>query len=279
MFCQKCGHEVEGNAKFCAGCGADLNAVESENTTTLNAIIADGKEVTKRFFSKSPGSIMEIGNKNDSKIGIIFIFINSLLFGLVTCLNIEQVINHWLGNALSQTESALNNLFGSIFAGYITDNLSSPIKEISVPFELFLPLVSVALIITAIIIFLIYILFKAEKRLPKPFLNICNYIGLTTFPIIVALMINLIVGLVVPYLAIFFFVLGVLISLIYLYESLKNIFEVEKPIFRTALVFTAILIVVAIAISIGLDAVENTILDAISSETGGFLGELLNNAF
>lgn len=279
MFCENCGKEIEDNAKYCAGCGTELHAVKNSNIALLNTIIVDSKEATKRFFSKDPSSIMEMGNKSESKIGIVLIFLNALLFGFVTCLNIAQVINRWLGNVLSSTESVLNKLLGSIFASYITENISSPAEEMPVPFELLLPLMLVSLIITVIVICLVYIFLKVKKGSPKPFYSICNYVGLASFPIIVALLINLVIGLLFPYLAIFFFVLGVLISLIYLYESLKNIFEVEKPIIQTAIVFMAILVVIAIAISIGLDAVEDAIVDAISNESGGFLGGLLKNAF
>ena len=279
MFCQKCGKEIDDNARFCANCGSELSTVNKNEFAVLRSLGLDIKEVTKKFFSKNPSSIMETSNNHKSKIGLVFILINALLFGFTTCLNVVQIANYWLGNVVSNSKAVLEDLLGNIVTSYLSDEISSSISEVPISFELFWPLMLMALIISAIVICLVYILLKVEKKPLKPFSSVSNCVGLASYPMIVALTVNLIVGLIIPYLTIFFFVMGILISLIYLYEGLKNIFEVEKPIIRSAIIFMAILIVITIAISIGLNAIEEAILDAISSGTGSVLGELIKSSF
>lgn len=284
MYCNNCGKEIDENAKFCDGCGTNLQQNGNiMNNKLLNNTVLDCKEAIRRFFSKKPISILEMANKKDSKIGIIFIIITSLLFGFVTCINIAQVLNYWSQNAITSIEGILEKLLGSIYTGQIMGSLeqelSSSFQKIPVPFELFLPLVIIALAIVGILIGCIHIFFRFKKIKLKPLNVIFNYIGLTNFPIVLSLIINVVIGLLFPIFTPFFFVLGILISLIYLYESLKNIFEVENPIIRTAIVYITVLIVIAIAISIGLDMVGDKLLETLSNETGGFLGELFEGAF
>lgn len=272
MFCKNCGKEIADTAKFCDGCGVktgeELKLIKKEE---INAILLDGKNAFCSFFSKNPASLIDATQKEKSKIGIVFIILNALLFGIVICFNFTQVVNRWMQNVVSDAKSAVSYFLGNIYSSAFfsqMDDSALDVDSLPVPYEMFLPLVLVAVVISTIIIAGIYLILKIKKQSFKPFLQVCNFVGISCVPIIVALVLNFVMGFVFPAITMFIFAWGILLSLIILYESLKGVFENSKPIVETAVLFMLVIGFLMIVVTISVNKISDSFLEAISNELG-----------
>lgn len=281
MFCKNCGKEIEDSAKFCDGCGASVEGTTSQNSGAAKAILGEIKVLFKGFFSKNPCSVIEISKTSESKFGVIFILFNAILYGFAFCCNISQVLNNGMNSVISSAESAVSDLiggFGSALAEDAISELSGGIEKIPVLWDLVLPLALIDLVVTAIIIACIYIVLKVKKQPLNPLANTLNIVGVAGLPIIIACALNLILGLILPQYTLLIFVIGVLASIVLLYEGLKDIFKVEKPLFEIIIMLSAVLVIATIILNIALDKVGESFLNMISSEFSNVFGNALKDS-
>ena len=276
MFCKNCGKEVEESAKFCDGCGTNL---QGENVFFQNAIskatpiISDCKGISKRFFSKKPDSIIDIAKNNNSKVGILFIIVNVLLFGFVSCFNFSQIINKFTDSFFSELVHFIEEVAGNFVASQLS--AIGGLEKVPVLYELFIPFAVISLGIFAVIIGSVYLIIKLKKLPFVPITSVLNCVGIASFPMLIALIFNFIVGFIFPCGTIFIFIFGVLTSLIFYYECNKEIFGNERPIIEISIVFITVLIVLAVAISIGYNMVGEKILDSMSGQLSDTTNEIV----
>lgn len=280
MFCPKCGKEIEDSAKFCDGCGESLQSptIEIKNEN-VNAVINDGKKIIKGFFSKNPASAISTAQSSQSKIGLVLLLINIVLFGLVSCFNITQVINHIIDSAISTATSSANSLLGGLFGDLLTE---TAIPNINIPilFNLFLPFALVALVITGLIFAGIYIIFKLEKKPFKKFDVISNYIGVSCLPLITALIINFVFGFFLPQVTLYVFIIGLLVSLVFIYDSLRSIFDKEQaPIIEISVLLLIILIAFAIVFKIAINQLDSALQDFIIKSAANGVEDIFGGIF
>lgn len=282
MYCKKCGKELEDTAKFCDGCGEpQQDSLSPHNSESIRAVMNDGKQILKKFFSKDPAAAIEEAAGSQSKIGLILIAITALLFALVSCLNITQIINHIIQAITSAITSTSNSLLGAL-GNALT---SSKIPDVQVPvlFSLLFPFLLFALVVAAVVLAAIYIIFKLKKEPYKSIYTVTNVIGVAGLPIAAALVVNLIIGFVLPQFTIFILLSAALIGLVTLYEGFKTLFAVEKaPVIEFAVLVFVICLVLAIASQIAISQLESMLQDTIMKAAGdglkglgGMLGGLL----
>ena len=244
-------------------------------------MVEEIKNIFKVFFSKAPCSVIEKSKISESKFGVIFILFNAILYGFAFCCNISQILKNWMNSVISSAESAVSDLiggFGSALAEDAISELSGGIEEIPVLWDLVLPLALINLIVTAIIIACIYIVLKVKKQPLNPLTNTLNMVGVAGLPIIITCALNLILGLILPQYTLLIFVIGVLASVVLLYEGLKEIFKVEKPLFEIIIMLSAVLVIATIILNIALDKVGESFLNMISSEFSNVFGNALKDS-
>lgn len=283
MYCKKCGKELEDTAKFCDGCGDKQQSASIPfDTAAANAVLGDGKRIIKSFFSKNPGSALVEAGSSSSKMGVVLVAINVFLFGLVPCFNITQVINHMIKATTDAITSTTNSMLGSVLGGAMTKQ-AIPTVEVPVAFDFFPALVVFALAVTAIVFASIYITFKLSKRPSKGFFTVANVVGVSGLPIATALLVNFILGFVLPQFTPFVFLAAMLVSLVALYEGFKTLLERDTPLIAE---FAILVLLVSIVFAIGLqfalaqagNAVQDTIIQAAGKGLeglGGVFGSFL----
>lgn len=278
MFCKNCGKEIEDSAKFCDGCGASVEGTTSQNSGAAKALLGEIKVLFKGFFSKNPASVIELSKNNKTNAGIVFIILNALLYGLAFCCNLSQVLNHLVDSMFSGVKSAASDLFGSKLAEDALSSVTGTVEELPVMWDLLLPFVIAALIVTAIIVGSIYIILKIKKQPTISAVKTLNQVGVSGLPLTIVLVLNLIFGLVLPQYTLLLFAVGVLMSIILLYETLKEIFNTEKPIFEITILLALILILATIVFNIALDKLGESIVNELSSQITGTFGDMLKNS-
>ena len=284
MFCKKCGKELASSVKFCDGCGENQQASTASplNAEIVNEVIGDGKKIFKNFFGGNPEKAIAEASSNHSRTGILLIITTVLLFSLVSCLNLTQAINHMIKATSSAISSTVNAMLGGALGSALTKQ-AIPSIEIPVLWDLFLPLTLLALAITAVLFVGIYITYKMKKERCKEFAMIANVIGVSSLPMLAALLVNFMIGFVLPQFTMPVFVAGVLVSLVALYDGSKNLFEVKKsPILEFAVLVLLICLVIAIASQIVVAEAGKIIQDTLMQMAGeslGGLGELFGSLF
>jgi hypothetical protein len=268
MYCKKCGKEIEDTAKFCDGCGEPQQDLpSSHNSEPVHAIMNDGKQILRKFFSKDPAAAIEEATGSQSKIGLVLIAITALLFALVSCLNSTQIINHIIRTVTSAITSTSNSLLGAL--GNAVTSSKIPDMQIPVLFSLFFPFLLFALVVAAVVLAAIYIIFKLKKEPCKSIYTVTNVIGVAGLPIAAALVVNLIIGFVLPQFTIFILLAAALIGLVTLYEGFKTLFAVEKaPVIEFAVLVFVICLVLAIASQIVISQLESMLQDTIMKAAG-----------
>lgn len=264
MFCNKCGKEVEVSDKFCDKCGANLQEVSNNNVKETSNIACDRKRILKKFFSKNPASSIEETKNIKSNICIFLIVLAILLFSFVSCLNITQCINRGLSSINDGINSTATNLLGGLgnqVAGYLSN------LEISFLIELFIPYLIFAIVVTGIVYGGIYFTLKVRK-LPSPDIACTlNMLGTSSLPIIIALILNLLLGFVFPQATPFIFVIGVLVSVIFVYETIVTLTNNEhKPIIEIATIVLVVLLVGIIILNITMGQITNELKNLLMSK-------------
>lgn len=282
MYCRKCGKQLEDVAKFCDSCGEQQTPSSPLNSAAVNAVMNDGKQLIKHFFSKNPAAAVKQAADSQTKTGIVLIILNILLFALVACFNCTQIINHMVKSATSAIAQTASSVLGSSIGGSMASQ-SIPDMKIPILFDLFLPLAVFALIITAILLATLYIIIKLKKLPLQSIYSFANVIGVAGLPITAALVANFILGFLFPSLTSFVFIAAVLISLVTLYEGIKALSKSDKePIPEFAILTAVICIIAAIALQIALSQVGKAVQEVVSSAVssgldglGGMLGGML----
>jgi len=276
MFCKKCGKELEDTARFCDGCGEKQQISSMPfNTENANAVLNDGKQIIKKFFSKNPGNALVKSAGSNSKIGVVLIAINVLLFAFVSCLNITQIVNYMIKAATSVITT--NPLLGGVLGNAIPD------VKVPISFDLFFPFALFALFIPVVVFAGIYIVFKLNKKPLMGAFTIANVVGVSGLPIATALAVNFILGFILPQFTTLVFLAALLVSLVTLYEGVKTLLEIDNArIAEFAILTLMICIVLAIASQIAFaqvgEIVQNTIMKAAGDGLNSLSG-ILGNFF
>ncbi|MDD4564400.1 MAG: zinc ribbon domain-containing protein [Eubacteriales bacterium] len=283
MFCKKCGKELEDTARFCDSCGEKQQISSMPfNSENANAVLNDGKQIIKKFFSKNPGNALINAASSNSKIGVVLIAINVLLFAFVSCLNITQIINHMIKATTSVITSTTNSLLGDGLGNALTGKVI-PDVEVPILYDLFFPFVLFALVIVAVVFAGIYIGFKLNKKPHKGAFTIANVVGVSGLPIATASAVNFILGFILPQFTTFVFLAAVLVSFVTLYEGVKSILGIDNALIAEfAILVLMVCIVLAIASQIAFaqvgEIVQNTIMNAAGDGLNSLSG-ILGNFF
>lgn len=248
MFCNKCGNKVEVSDKFCDKCGANLQEISNQNVSKTSNIACDCKRILKKFFSKNPASSIEETKNVKSNIGVFFIVLAIVLFSFVSCLNITQCINRGLNSINDVINSTATNILGGL-GNQVSVYL--PNLEISFLIELFIPYLIFAIVVTGIVYGGIYFTLKVRKLPSSDIACTLNMLGTSSLPIIIALILNVLLGFVFPQATPFIFVIGVFVSAIFVYETIATLTNNEhKPIIEIAIIVLVVLLVGIIILNI-----------------------------
>jgi Yip1 domain. len=294
MFCKNCGQEINDDSKFCSYCGEYLqeSGQPAEKGTALNptvirpskakalasALIKDLKNITGKFFTKNPASAITEASHSESQIWIVLIALNVLLFALVSCLNISQVIKYILDSLTNYIKSTASSTVGSSIAGSVVGN-NLPQFQVPAFFELFLPLVLLAVITLAAEFVGIYIALKIERKKPGSYVNVANIVSVASIPLSIALIANLILGLIYPPATLFLFVAAILVNMVLLYEGLRNIVDCEKaPIIGFVIIAAFLCVIALIALNIGVHQIGKLLQNTLTNAIGGTLTDKLGSA-
>lgn len=264
MFCKYCGKEIDSSDRFCDGCGANLQETTISQAIETSKVLSDGKSYVRSFFSKNPATVIDKSKNASSWIGVGIVILAVLLYSLVTCLNITQNSNVVLSSVNDTVNSTAKDIlcdFGNQIGGYL------PNLEISFLIELFVPYFFFAVVVMGAVLAVLYLSLKVRK-MPTPDLkSIFNMLGATSLPIVTALIINLIIGFVLPQASIFIFAVGIFVSAIFVYEMLRSFYSDDyKPIIEMLIIAVAVLLASAFFITITVNIVGNELENTLMSE-------------
>ncbi len=264
MFCKYCGKEIDSSDRFCDGCGANLQESIISQATETSKVLSDGKSYLRSFFSKNPATVIDKSKNANSWIGVGIVIFAVLLYSLVTCLNITQNSNVVLSSVNDTVNSTAKDILGNFenqIGGYL------PNLEISFLIELFVPYFFFAIVVMGVVLTILYLSLKVRK-MPTPDLkSIFNMLGATSLPIVTALIINLIIGFILPQTSIFIFAVGIFVSAIFVYEMLRSFYGDDyKPIIEMLIIAVAVLLASAIFITITVNIIGNELENTLMSE-------------
>lgn len=295
MYCKNCGKEIDGDLRFCGNCGAALQYLEPSkeplnmqqtpatqdkgSVAAASTLAQEGKSIVLKFFTKDSSETISDAAQSNSPIWIMFVAINSLLFALAACLNMSQMANHFIKSLTNFIAATVNSVVGSSIAGSIAGS-EAPQIPMKYFIELFVPLTLLALIVLAAEFAGIYIALKIDHRNPKKYSNVANVVGVASLPLSVALISNLIIGLIYPPATLLVFGTAFLLDMVMIYDGVKNILECEKaPVKEFAIIAALLCLIVLIAFSVGTHQVGQIVQSTINSAIGGNLKDGLGSIF
>lgn len=264
MFCKYCGKEIDSSDRFCDGCGANLQETIISQATETSKVFNDGKSYLRSFFSKNPVTVIDKSKNVSSWIGVGLVIFAIFLYSLVTCLNITQISNVVLSSVNDTVNSTAQEIlgdFGNQIGGYL------PHLEISFLIELFVPYFFLAVVVIGVVFAVLYLSLRVRKMSIPDLKSSFNMLGATNLPIITVLMVNLILGFVLPQATIFIFAVGVFVSAIFVYEMLRSFYGDDyKPIIEMLIIAVAVLLASAIFITITVNIIGNELENTLVSE-------------
>lgn len=304
MFCKNCGEEIKDNAKFCGKCGAVVrddvenssetaaeymqevtvnkqNAAEtaSENNQKAAVLVNESKNLVLRFFTKNPSAVIKEAAHSKSYVGFVLIAISALLFAFVSCFNIPQagvsVLNSLMSSLQGMASSIAGSSLGGLVAGAFPPNLSaSPL------FNLFLPLLAVGIIMPAVQLAGMFIALKIKHKKMNHYTNAINVIGIATLPVSAVLILNFVLGFILPVSVPFIFAAAVFVNMVLIFEGLRHIInDGNAPILAFSVIAAVICIVVLIICCIAVNSIIGSIQNSVTNAVGGAVSDGLKGLF
>lgn len=119
MFCSKCGKNLTDGARFCDGCGAQVDGMNSNPNeipktqvqTAGNSTVNNALGTVKGFFSKDTVKTVCESAQSKGMEWLILGAVSALVYGLALYLNFEQVIESILGSTSGMFDVGLEKLF------------------------------------------------------------------------------------------------------------------------------------------------------------------------
>ena len=106
------------------------------------------------------------------------------------------------------------------------------------------------------------------------------YIGVSCLPLITALIINFVFGFFLPQVTLYVFIIGLLVSLVFLYDSLRSIFDKEQaPIIEISVLLLIILLAFAIVFKIAINQLDSALQDYIIKSTANGVEDIFGGIF
>lgn len=302
MYCKKCGTELSEDARFCSSCGADQETNAEENgvahmaeagrATVQNLLKKAQKSnlfnetlgYAKAFFSPDPTRAISEAAGSSSFFWILAIAVNLLLFALAACNNLAQALGQGVGWL---THVVVTYLKETVPGGSATffgaeEQLA---MDISPLYSLFLPFLLVAGLVLALEFAGVYLFVRAAKQQPDSVHNLLNVIGVSTFPLTMVCLANLLLGLIYPAITICTLVIALILHIVLLYEGMKRVAATKAaPIWILALI--ALLVCVIFLFAAGtmaksaltdlFDMLVNAGIDSFGKTFSNSLGGLLS---
>lgn len=118
MFCKNCGAEINGDAKFCAGCGTPVAAAEQEQNTQQQTYYTEQQPNDAQYETYQAEPVYQakpVASKNKIVAGLLAIFLGSL-----------GIHKFYLG----YTKSGLIMLLVSVIGSILSFGISAAVMEV-----------------------------------------------------------------------------------------------------------------------------------------------------
>lgn len=297
MYCKQCGAKLAEDDKFCSECGASQDSggeksaaqvaqagraavqgllKKAEKSNLFNETVGYGKA----FLSHDPTRAISMAAGSSSFFWILAIAVNLLLFAFAVCNNLAQTLGQGVGWLTHIVVTYLKETVpgGSAAFRGAEEQLA---MEVSPLYSLFLPLLFVAGLVLALEFAGVYLSFRAAKQQPNSVHNLLNVIGVSTFPLTLVCLANLLLGLIYPAITICTLIIALILHIVLLYEGMKRLTAAKvSPIWILALI--ALLVCVIFLFAAGsmaksaltdlLDMLASAGMDLFSKTFGSFLG-------
>lgn len=255
MFCSNCGKNLSEDAKFCDGCGAQINTVKvgaetgSQNTVVAapNPIFKDFLNVIKGFFSKNTVKTVGDEAKSTGMEWIILAAISVLTLALALAVNAKQILDSLLGAA------------SGFVGGYIYK---------------FGPLFLCGLIIGVVTYFLMSgVIFASMKLIFKKnvnFVSVLNLVAAASLPLSCVYVINILLGFIWTGFIFVLFTVGTVSSAVLLYVGIQKLDKLESSPFWIynavwGIVVAVIVIIISVAVSMAVKSAIGSAMNSLGS--------------
>ncbi len=253
MYCKQCGAELSENDKFCGACGAAQETVAEETSVAhiaeagraavqgllkkaeTSGLFSEAIQYGKGVLSAEPTRTMDTAASSRSLFWLPAILANMVLFAFAVCHNLAQLLDRGIGWFIHTLITYLKEVVpgGSATFFGAEDQLAIDISPL---YPLFVPLILVVLLVLAVEFVGMYLPFCLAKQKPEsvhPFLNV---LAVSTLPLTLACLVNLLLGLIFPVATICALVAALLVHITLLQEGMKQLGTLKfSPVWRIAL--------------------------------------------
>jgi hypothetical protein len=274
--------ELKEGIKYCPNCGTSqkesTKEINSNQVSLVKVTVDDGKKSLKQLFSKSPVLAISEASKSKSYIWAVSFLVNILLFAFVSCNNITQLMNHAGAGIHDTLASKANASLG--LGGVLPIGNAIPDFKIPTLYELFWPLILMAVIMLAMEFAGLYLPLLIRKTKPNSPLYVLNVVAVASLPLTASLIVNFVVGLLFPPATICIFAVAIIINMVLLYEGIHKLAEFETaPIWEFSLSVLVICIVCLIVSEMFVGNAMNQLINQIVAQIGSAAGSALGKLF
>lgn len=281
MYCKYCGTEISENTTFCQNCGKNQQdeMFTEKKLGGLESLLKDGVYLVKKFFSKESESVIKESTNYSCKIGVGFMLINAIVFGLVSSITITRLLNHIISGAVG--------ILISVLAQLGIDELpfgSSSLAQVSTLYKLCFPLSALLLLVFCLEVLSIYLLLKFVKKETIQWKHIINPIAISGIPVFVGTISGLLLGFIYPPLVLCVFIVSLIIHMLLVYSVFQEmITEKTNSFFLFCIgilgLFLIISILICVVIHGGMNTLVENIVEYIQSSATNLFSSLLRNLF
>ncbi|MBQ4065048.1 MAG: zinc ribbon domain-containing protein [Clostridia bacterium] len=268
MFCSNCGKQLPDNAVFCSGCGARMGGAPADNAAPAGAPAgapygapagapygapqpAPMPPIFKRlieqvvgfFTRKDPVGVVAHSSRDNTWSGAIVLAVGMLITALASMINFNQGINS-LVNSLIRFFSEMLGGIGGISG--IPQSYIAQLYPSGATFGLSLLGAAVIAVATIAMVF-VAVNYVSKRQLPL--VSVVNMVAYSSLPLVVAFLLNMILGLIWLPLAIVLTIVAALATLFLLYSAVTVACGYEKAPFGAFMIVVAALAIVAILFS------------------------------
>lgn len=297
MYCRKCGAELLEDDKFCGACGAAQETVAEETSAAhmaqagrdavqgllkkaeTSGLFSEAIQYGKGVLSAEPTRTMDKAASSRSLFWLPAILANMVLFAFAVCHNLAQLLDRGIGWFIHTLITYLKEVVpgGSATFFGAEDQLAIDISPL---YPLFVPLILVVLLVLAVEFVGMYLPFCLAKQKPEsvhPFLNV---LAVSTLPLTLACLVNLLLGLIFPAITVCTLVAALLAHIMLLQEGMRQLGTLKlSPVWRITLIGLVTCVILLFALGSAAERGLRDVFDMAAKSGMDFLGGILGNLY